>query len=358
MIQFNRNVANRKVTGVQVQGPNVYLRQTSPTPPGPPAEDLDATLGLEGDLTAEVIHAPTGFFLAKNFSGIFVVESGRCFVDTDGGAQATFDDAGLDIQAEGCDFTVDTNGIYYSYPGSFNLMGGVTPVYVKNGGTFLIGNATASGAEPAFDIGVDGDSITVDGGTLIIDAQDDAGNSLSFGPGVGTLLVKGVMKIGLPTDGNEVFVEPGYDGSGASDVDVTVESDASWIMSAVTPSQAMFIGHWFGPTVNLGGGTLDIAGVSLTHVDASINMKNGGVLAYFDYEDVGGHTVDFTDGTYTDASADGEASWAWDFGDGSGTSADRNPTYAYADAGSYLVTLTVTSGNGKVCVTKRPVVVS
>jgi gliding motility-associated-like protein len=38
--------------------------------------------------------------------------------------------------------------------------------------------------------------------------------------------------------------------------------------------------------------------------------------------------------------------WAWDFGDGLGTSNLQNPTYTYAVAGTYPVTLTVTSDSG------------
>ncbi|MEO1516551.1 MAG: PKD domain-containing protein [Bacteroidota bacterium] len=39
-------------------------------------------------------------------------------------------------------------------------------------------------------------------------------------------------------------------------------------------------------------------------------------------------------------------SWEWDFGDGVGTSTDQNPVYSYSDFGNYIVTLTVTNGNG------------
>ena len=40
------------------------------------------------------------------------------------------------------------------------------------------------------------------------------------------------------------------------------------------------------------------------------------------------------------------ASWAWDFGDGIGTSNLQNPTYTYGTAGTYPVTLTITSDSG------------
>lgn len=38
--------------------------------------------------------------------------------------------------------------------------------------------------------------------------------------------------------------------------------------------------------------------------------------------------------------------WAWDFDDGIGTSTAQNPTYTYANAGTYNVSLTVTSDSG------------
>ncbi len=50
--------------------------------------------------------------------------------------------------------------------------------------------------------------------------------------------------------------------------------------------------------------------------------------------------VTFTD-TSTGPSID---TWTWDFGDGAGVSSLQNPSYTYASAGSYTVTLVVTSG--------------
>jgi PKD repeat protein len=52
--------------------------------------------------------------------------------------------------------------------------------------------------------------------------------------------------------------------------------------------------------------------------------------------------------SYTDTSTNGSAmitTWAWDFGDGS-ASAEQNPQYIYQTAGSYDVSLTVTSSDG------------
>ncbi|MAP01589.1 MAG: hypothetical protein CMD01_02070, partial [Flavobacteriales bacterium] len=39
------------------------------------------------------------------------------------------------------------------------------------------------------------------------------------------------------------------------------------------------------------------------------------------------------------------SSYNWDFGDGIGSSTSANPTYSYANAGSYVVTLTISDGN-------------
>ncbi|MBK6379424.1 MAG: PKD domain-containing protein [Chitinophagaceae bacterium] len=53
--------------------------------------------------------------------------------------------------------------------------------------------------------------------------------------------------------------------------------------------------------------------------------------------------------TYTDASTPNSGllnSWTWDFGDGPPTSTLQNPTHVYAAAGTYNVTLTVTTDKG------------
>lgn len=57
---------------------------------------------------------------------------------------------------------------------------------------------------------------------------------------------------------------------------------------------------------------------------------------------------------FTDSSASGGSpitAWAWNFGDG-GTSDERSPTHVYGAAGSYTVTLTVTTANGSDTETK------
>jgi len=324
MIQFNRNVSNGRVFGVQVRGPNVAL----PTPPPPPPS--------------------FGFFLAKNFSGIFVVESGTFAIDTDNGAECTFDDAGLDIAGSGCDFKVLDTSIFYAYPGSFSLMGDLAPVTVKNGGVFKTGNDSVDSGEPSFLVGDDGSSITVDGGTCVIDTQDGGGgNTIACGAGSnpGTLTVKGTLLVGTPTDVNETYFQVADAGFGAPSTgpgNVTVEKGATVTLKSIDPDSR-------GTNVYVVG-DLDFAGVDLTVVDATIYVLSGGILGNFGYE-VTGLEVAFEDATYADSSADGVASWAWDFGDGTGTSTDRNPSYTYPDEGgprTYTVKLTVTSGNGKV----------
>jgi large repetitive protein len=56
-----------------------------------------------------------------------------------------------------------------------------------------------------------------------------------------------------------------------------------------------------------------------------------------------GVPINFTDASNPNGSV--IATWAWDFGDGS-TSALQNPTHPYAAAGTYTVTLTVTTTDG------------
>jgi PKD repeat protein len=57
---------------------------------------------------------------------------------------------------------------------------------------------------------------------------------------------------------------------------------------------------------------------------------------------VEGDTISFTD---TSTAYDGIVAWSWNFGDGN-TSALRNPTHTYYIEGPYIVTLTVTDGDG------------
>jgi hypothetical protein len=90
--------------------------------------------------------------------------------------------------------------------------------------------------------------------------------------------------------------------------------------------------------------------------DASISTSSeGGVLGLFRYA-IGGLEVAFSDESYADGSEGILAAWSWDFGD-SGTSIDQNPTHAYAGAGTYTVSLTVTSSGGSSSTISAPVTV-
>ncbi|MFY9308307.1 MAG: PKD domain-containing protein, partial [Bacteroidia bacterium] len=66
-------------------------------------------------------------------------------------------------------------------------------------------------------------------------------------------------------------------------------------------------------------------------------------------------TVTFTD--LSSVSAGSISNWSWDFGDGSSTSTIQHPKHKYAAAGTYTVTLIVTTNNGcKDTITKNVVV--
>lgn len=56
---------------------------------------------------------------------------------------------------------------------------------------------------------------------------------------------------------------------------------------------------------------------------------------------------------FTDTSVGDPVSWRWDFGDGTAPSADREPVHKYTEAGTYLVTLTVTTAKGRDTDTRR-----
>ncbi len=59
-----------------------------------------------------------------------------------------------------------------------------------------------------------------------------------------------------------------------------------------------------------------------------------------------GSSVDFTD-----QSKNSPTDWSWDFGDG-GTSTQQNPSHTYNEAGTYIVSLTVTNNSGSDTETK------
>jgi PKD repeat protein len=62
---------------------------------------------------------------------------------------------------------------------------------------------------------------------------------------------------------------------------------------------------------------------------------------------------------FADTSAVGSSAitaWAWDFGDG-GTSQESSPSYIYGEAGTYSVTLTVTTADGTDSITRNDLIV-
>ena len=61
--------------------------------------------------------------------------------------------------------------------------------------------------------------------------------------------------------------------------------------------------------------------------------------------------VKFNDHSFVDASTEVEVAWAWDFGD-NGSSIEGNPTHTYTEAGTYTVSLTVSTNTGSNTVTK------
>jgi PKD repeat protein len=55
---------------------------------------------------------------------------------------------------------------------------------------------------------------------------------------------------------------------------------------------------------------------------------------------------------FTDTSSGAPTAWSWNFGDGSGVSTSQNPSHSYTTAGTFTVSLTVTSALGSASVTK------
>jgi PKD repeat protein len=55
---------------------------------------------------------------------------------------------------------------------------------------------------------------------------------------------------------------------------------------------------------------------------------------------------------FTDTSSGAPTAWSWNFGDGSGVSTSHNPSHSYTTAGTFTVSLTVTSALGSASVTK------
>ena len=79
----------------------------------------------------------------------------------------------------------------------------------------------------------------------------------------------------------------------------------------------------------------------------TVDVTNVPPTADFSYSPMENITTDTTI-TFTDESTTGDENislWSWDFGDASNTSSEQNTTHMYTEAGTYIVTLTVSDDN-------------
>jgi len=130
--------------------------------------------------------------------------------------------------------------------------------------------------------------------------------------------------------------------------------------------------HWRGPWTQIGTGTgstefdLDDSGLTnVRYVKIVDGSKNADAGEYDGYDldavgtplfvaNFGGDPVSGyrpLDVQFTDNSTGNPTAWEWDFGDG-GSSTEQNPSHEYTAAGTYTVSLTVTSAQGTENLTK------
>jgi hypothetical protein len=117
-----------------------------------------------------------------------------------------------------------------------------------------------------------------------------------------------------------------------------------------TPFAATSTGTWIGGAsrVQIGATGSDVANLVLDDllIDAASMPTGGGPAA-----PTAAFTASPTSGqaplavTFTDASTGGPNAWLWSFGDGASSTA-QNPSHTYATAGSFTVSLKVTSAGG------------
>jgi len=230
--------------------------------------------------------------------------------------------------------------------------------------TYAVGGSTNGGSVTGLPAGVTG---SYAGGVITISGTPTASGTFSYtvsttGPCVnptatGTITVNPDATINLTS-------APGTDNQ-----ELCVNSPITNITYAVggTGTGAGVTGLPAGVTGSFAGGTFTISGsptvsgtfnytVTTTGICAPA-MATGTILvnalptANFSHSTPSCETgaVVFTD--LSVANSGTIVSWAWDFGDG-GTSTQQNPTHVYAAAGTYNVTLVVTTDKG--CVSINP----
>jgi len=135
---------------------------------------------------------------------------------------------------------------------------------------------------------------------------------------------------------NQIIIKPGtFSGGGDSgSLIVTDDNNKNPVGLLFAGSKTVTIANPIGPVLARFGVTVDDASSQEPVVpvaDFQGNPTSGSAPL----------TVNFTD-----LSTGNPTSWSWNFGDGVGTSTAQNPTYEYTNAGTYMVTLTVTNGEG------------
>lgn len=170
-------------------------------------------------------------------------------------------------------------------------------------------------------------------------------------------------EIGVPT----ILSSPDMDTTGQITLDGTLQIDGDspeFYALAVGADHAAILNVSAGATFHIPGTSVQISSGALT-VGSNLTLPTGftivsdegAVLAIFTHSPGSGHTVDFTDTSFSDMTRGAVNAWSWDFGDSS-SSTLQNPTHTYASAGTYTVALTVTTVGGATSTGGVPVVVS
>lgn len=263
--------------------------------------------------------------LGKAWGGVAVPETGEINVqlltqgDLNIGAGSLIVESGADLIAGPCtDWTIELTG-----------GAGLT---IKNNGKVTLG-----GAYPSLQGVTSPESVcTVDGGTFTIGRSSGDGPSFYFGgSAIGAVNIEGDI---------ELLGQAELSVGNAANGQLNVPLGCALLFSEASEAFVSI------------AGVLTINGSVAIVDDNAITSAHGAALAMFTHG-ISGLELECADASYSDGSQGPITGWAWDFGDG-GTSTAQNPSHGYASAGTYTVTLTVTTFAGVTSICTVPVTVT
>jgi gliding motility-associated-like protein len=225
--------------------------------------------------------------------------------------------------SNGLCFSYDTVQVFVHQAPVVNL----APVFICNGGTATL-DAGIAGLNYLWSTGATTQTINISvGGTYSVTVSDPFGCSTVASTNA---TLGGSLNVTLPTasfcQGDSIVIDPGYTGyqyawsTGATTQSITVYNAGTYTLNVTDTATGC-------------SGT--ITATALVNPLPSANFTATNVC-------IGSSTL-FTD--ISNISTGVITSWSWNFGDGS-VSGAQNPSHTYASAGTYTVSLAITSSTG------------